>query len=52
MVLRGQLLTHVDKQMANWREGDFLMLSNPVYSKPFSRARQEITGAMLRGEGA
>lgn len=28
------------------------MLSNPVYSKPFRRARQEVTGATLGREGA
>lgn len=50
MVLRGQLLAQVDRQMALERE-DFLMLSNPVYSKSFRRSHQEVTGATLGGEG-
>lgn len=53
MVLRGQLLAQVDRQMAPGERGGIfiLMLSNPVYSKPFRRARQEVTGATLRREG-
>lgn len=51
MVLRGQLLAQVDRQMALERQEDFLMLSNPVYSKSFRRAHQEVTGATLAGEG-
>lgn len=38
-------------QMALEREEDFLMLSNPVYSKSFRRTHQEVTGATLGGEG-
>lgn len=34
-----------------WREGDSLILPNPVYSKPFRRAHQEVTGAALGREG-
>lgn len=48
---RGQLLAQVDRQMALERQEDFLMLSNPVYSKSFRRAHQEVTGATLGGEG-
>lgn len=49
MVPRAILLAQVDGQMADgkWREGDFLMLPNPVYCKPFRRARQEGTRALL-----
>lgn len=35
----------------SWR-GGFLMLSNPVYSKPFRGTHQEVTGATLGREGA
>ena len=54
MVLRGQLLAQVDRQMALGERGIFffLMLFNPVYCKPFRRACQEVTGATLRREGA
>lgn len=52
MVLRGQLLAQVDRQMALGERGIFLMLSNPIYCKPFRKARQEVTGATLGREGA
>lgn len=35
-----------------WRDGDFLMLSNPVCCKPFRGARREVSGAILEREGA
>lgn len=34
------------------RDGDFLMLSNPVCRKPFRGARREVSGAALEREGA
>lgn len=34
------------------RDGDFLMLANPVCRKPFRGARREVSGATLEREGA